>query len=769
MARPRDRGRPRRRGEPDPFDGRVLERRPRPRRRGIDRSLARDAGRQGRAVSDRDGRGRAGGPVPGHGRAGLAHLGLDAPRRRGDRPGRDPDDRRVPGRGAARRLRRFADRGHPRPAAVRAARALPGAAADVRPDRDGGRHLRDADGSVGGGRARVRGPRARAGSPVRRLGVPVDRDAGGIAARRRPPARSHLRRDHPVRRPRHGVRDARVRAARAPGRAAGAGRDRHHRPAVPRARGGPVVDGRAHAVRRRLRARRRPLLRPAERVHRPADRRLPLGGPPAPNLCGRRAPGGGSTVRRPAVPRLEPRRRGLAVRRARAVGRRPRTRTPRRVEGHRRVRRLHARRPRAAAPGARDLAVRDARDPVRGAGGRAGRRDREVRGPAAGRVRPDRPEPVRADPGARSARHDRCRPVAAGSAPPEPARQPGLAGRDPGDPARGRGRLPRERLRPGRRRVRVRAGPRRVARCVAPVGSREDGGRERIRRSRHGGDPAVTTQPLPPRPDGLHPAPPIPPLPPRPDPADGVGPTLDGAQGVAARPKATWSWYEAVGIYILGFLVAGLVTIPLINVMTPDTDLTNIVLSVVAALAILAVLLVWLSRYHKGWVRIIGLPAKGEWGRQAGAGAVSGLVLFPVITIVVGGIVSLILRAITGNEVQPPEQVGEHLSAVGTVLTVVYAFVIAPIGEELFFRGVLFRSIRDRHGFWAGAVGSAFGFGLIHFVPGNGADAALVMVAMFFTGLGLCYVYERRGTLVASIAAHMTFNVIGIVLIFGLR
>jgi membrane protease YdiL (CAAX protease family) len=280
----------------------------------------------------------------------------------------------------------------------------------------------------------------------------------------------------------------------------------------------------------------------------------------------------------------------------------------------------------------------------------------------------------------------------------------------------------------------------------------------------------VTTQPqLPPRPDGLHPAPAMPPVPPRPDALDGAEPPPDGAQGVAARPKATWSWYEAVGVYIVGFLIAGLATIPLIRVMEPDTDLTNIVLSVVAALAILGVLVAWLSMYHKGWVRIIGLPAKGKWGRQIGGGVVSGLVLFPLITVAVGGIVSLILHAITGEQVQPPEQVGEHLSAVGMAITVVYAFVIAPIGEELFFRGVLFRAIRDRHGFWSGAVGSAFAFGLIHFIPGDAADAALLMIAMFFTGLGLCYIYERRGTLVASIAAHMTFNVIGIVLIFGMR
>ena len=38
---------------------------------------------------------------------------------------------------------------------------------------------------------------------------------------------------------------------------------------------------------------------------------------------------------------------------------------------------------------------------------------------------------------------------------------------------------------------------------------------------------------------------------------------------------------------------------------------------------------------------------------------------------------------------------------------------------------------------------------------------------MVFTGLGLAWIYERRGTVVASMAAHMAFNVVGLVLIIG--
>jgi membrane protease YdiL (CAAX protease family) len=41
----------------------------------------------------------------------------------------------------------------------------------------------------------------------------------------------------------------------------------------------------------------------------------------------------------------------------------------------------------------------------------------------------------------------------------------------------------------------------------------------------------------------------------------------------------------------------------------------------------------------------------------------------------------------------------------------------------------------------------------------------LLIPLMIFVGFGLAYIYERRGSLFASIAAHSTFNVIGYTLI----
>jgi hypothetical protein len=99
----------------------------------------------------------------------------------------------------------------------------------------------------------------------------------------------------------------------------------------------------------------------------------------------------------------------------------------------------------------------------------------------------------------------------------------------------------------------------------------------------------------------------------------------------------------------------------------------------------------------------------------------------------------------------------------------VYATVIAPIHEELFFRGILFRALADRLGFVGGALGSGVAFGLIHYIPGEWQDSTLLMVVMVATGYALAWIYRRRANLLAPIVAHATFNAIGLALIYALR
>ena len=257
------------------------------------------------------------------------------------------------------------------------------------------------------------------------------------------------------------------------------------------------------------------------------------------------------------------------------------------------------------------------------------------------------------------------------------------------------------------------------------------------------------------------------PVPPRPDLHT---PAVPGPE-VGGRVRSTWGWWEGVGVYLLAFIVGGIATLPIIAIFG-DTMVggaagpTEILATIAADVVILAILVFWLSRRHAEWRGAIDFSTRERAPRDVLFGLIAGAILVPAIGLVAGGL-SQILREASGRSVSTPAQIAPGLSAGGAVLLVLLACVVAPITEEFFFRGVLFRSVRDRHGFWPAALASAIPFGLSHYVPSPWIDALLLQLTMVGTGIGLAWVYERRGTIVSSMAAHMAFNVIGVITILA--
>ena len=95
-----------------------------------------------------------------------------------------------------------------------------------------------------------------------------------------------------------------------------------------------------------------------------------------------------------------------------------------------------------------------------------------------------------------------------------------------------------------------------------------------------------------------------------------------------------------------------------------------------------------------------------------------------------------------------------HLLAVQAITTV----LIAPIGEELLFRGILYTAIKQRGrpqmALWVTAVL----FALIHFSPVN-------VLSLLFLAIVLTALYEKTKNLLAPILLHGAFNGIMFVLI----
>ena len=262
----------------------------------------------------------------------------------------------------------------------------------------------------------------------------------------------------------------------------------------------------------------------------------------------------------------------------------------------------------------------------------------------------------------------------------------------------------------------------------------------------------MTADGVPPRPDAMHPVPPRPEL---------VEPP--GATGVAALPSATWKWWEAVGVYLVAYFIGALVSIPVFALFRDDEDLAIAIASPVQALATLGLLVAWLKNSHPGWERVLNFRPRVGLPKELATSFGFGLLLYPVIAFAVGTVVTILLELVSNDRsITPPEQVPQDLPALGVAATVIYAIVIAPFAEEFFFRGVLFRSVRDRHGLWPGLLATGFAFALVHYIPDAWENTLLLVGVMFFNGMALAWWYDRRGTIWASIAAHMAFNVIGV-------
>jgi membrane protease YdiL (CAAX protease family) len=149
------------------------------------------------------------------------------------------------------------------------------------------------------------------------------------------------------------------------------------------------------------------------------------------------------------------------------------------------------------------------------------------------------------------------------------------------------------------------------------------------------------------------------------------------------------------------------------------------------------------------------LPERGLW-RSIGLGA-----LLAIPAWIAAQLVAVITaRLLEPIGLRPEEGVAEAaIGLVDPIVLVVALVVVAPIAEELFFRGIVFNAWLREFGLRRAIIGSALLFALIH-------GSIFVIPAILALGIGLALLYHRTGSLPASMAMHATFN--GITLALGL-
>jgi membrane protease YdiL (CAAX protease family) len=122
----------------------------------------------------------------------------------------------------------------------------------------------------------------------------------------------------------------------------------------------------------------------------------------------------------------------------------------------------------------------------------------------------------------------------------------------------------------------------------------------------------------------------------------------------------------------------------------------------------------------------------------------------------------LILRSVVGEDFEVPQHEALELitqsPAVSLqVLMVVLAVVIAPLVEEVLFRGLLQTTIRSYIGRpWPAIALASIVFASVHGNPSH-------WPALFVLALGLGYSYEKSSSLFRPIFMHALFNGVTIV------
>jgi membrane protease YdiL (CAAX protease family) len=151
-------------------------------------------------------------------------------------------------------------------------------------------------------------------------------------------------------------------------------------------------------------------------------------------------------------------------------------------------------------------------------------------------------------------------------------------------------------------------------------------------------------------------------------------------------------------------------------------------------------------------------------GRAVGDAVLAWLAAYPLLAVasLVWQTLIEVVRKMWVNLQTPPQEAVKMLAQSSrfreTALLVFFAVLVAPVTEELFFRGGLYRFLKSRLPAPVAVAAASFLFALSHFNLES-------FLPLFVLGWLLARLYERTGQIAAPILFHALFNLASILLI----
>jgi membrane protease YdiL (CAAX protease family)/uncharacterized RDD family membrane protein YckC len=235
------------------------------------------------------------------------------------------------------------------------------------------------------------------------------------------------------------------------------------------------------------------------------------------------------------------------------------------------------------------------------------------------------------------------------------------------------------------------------------------------------------------------------------------GPKLS-RPGIRGRmPDITWSLKDTIW-GLIGGLILALLSPILVLPFDPDFDSDGAILAAqgVFGLCLILVPIAIASRFKPGDT---GAALKRLGLRSFAASALGWMLLALFAYYVAAGLFSSLVLEPKQEDIGGELGIDDEDTLIA-VLAVVTIVVLAPIGEELFFRGFFFSGLRSRMSVWPAALISGLVFGSVH-AP-TGITTVIPLAAL---GIVLAWLYDRTGSLWPCVIAHTLNNALALALL----
>ncbi|HSO96840.1 MAG TPA: CPBP family intramembrane glutamic endopeptidase [Acidimicrobiia bacterium] len=221
-------------------------------------------------------------------------------------------------------------------------------------------------------------------------------------------------------------------------------------------------------------------------------------------------------------------------------------------------------------------------------------------------------------------------------------------------------------------------------------------------------------------------------------------------------PRIGWGVPDPAVAFVLSLVAASIAVLPFVshNKVPKHLEVDASVTSLLAQTGTVVAYLAFAARKGRGSLTAdFGLRLRIRDGPWFAAGFVlsllSGLLIAPIVS---AGHLS--------NSSQDVVRLFQEARGWETAVFALAVLVVAPLGEELLFRGALLRALMRRTSPAVAIWGASLAFALVHVILDPGAGFAVP--ALLLLGLLSGYRALRTGDLSQSILLHAGFNLLAV-------